>query len=266
MEGISQPLPQPSPPKRKRGLTIGIVFVVALITTLYFLLSSGRQPVKVGESLSFGIYVGGTRIGSLLERITESTVIENTKCYVAKYTLTTNGSARAGVLKFDERGRLRRAVIAQAENLSLKWRTEVGYFYDQGLMRVIVQDNRVPENYRENDVLIRFGSETVMLPEHVWYFLRFQPLGPHYRLELYLNLLPYANFNQKVALKVTREEDIETPAGRFSCWVLEGENTRLASWPIDKIWVSKNEKIVVKAIELQDSIQIEYSLLEVKLD
>jgi hypothetical protein len=257
---MSEP-PQP-PARRGRSLKIlALIAGAALAAAACLLLtSSEKQPVRVGESLDFAVYAGGTKIGTLSERISESAVVENASCYVARYTLTVGGSARAGVLKFDGEGRLRRAVVAQAENLSLRWRTEVGYSFSQGLMRVIVQDNRDPENYRENDLLVRFGSETVMLPEHVWYFLRFQPLGPGYRRELYLNLLPDAALNVRAALRVTGEERVETPAGRFSCWVLEGENTGLAPWPIDRIWVSKDRKIVVKAVEWVNGVQCEYVL------
>ena len=38
------------------------------------------------------------------------------------------------------------------------------------------------------------------------------------------------------------------------------ENTRLVPWPIDKLWVTKGERFVVKTIEWRDNIQVEYVL------
>lgn len=250
----------------KRGSRIGyrrLVLILACVAVLsiggHLLLSSRAPAIKVGENMSYGVYVGDRKVGSLTLRITGTTTVENAECYAARYLLTTGNVARAGELKFDGQGNLRRATIALAENLSLRWRTEVGYSFADRLMRVIVEDNRDPGNYRESDVYINLTAE-IMVPEHVWYLLRFEPLRKDYRREFHLNLLPDATLNVKAAIRVTGEEVIETPAGRFECWVLEGENTRLASWPVDKIWVAKNERLVARAVEWQDDIQIEYRL------
>lgn len=239
-------------------MIIILACVVVLSVGGYLFLTPG-PPIRVGENMVYGIYVGDSRIGSLTLRITGTVVVENAESYVARYSLVTDDVARVGELKFDKEGNLRRAAIAEAEDLSLKWKTEVGYSFADKLMRVIIMDNRNPENYWENDVFINLTAE-IMVPEHVWYLLRFESLHKGYRREFHINLLPDATLNVRAAIQVVGEEVIETPAGRFECWVLEGENTRLASWPIDKVWVAKDERLVVKAIEWQDNIQIEYTL------
>ena len=268
-ESSEQP-PQAEP--QKRGFRVGykhVAMILACVAVLgvggYLLLTSGAPPtgvggrIRVGENQTYGIYVGDSKIGSLTLRITGTTIVENAESYVARYSLVTGDTARVGELKFDKDGDLRRAVIAEAEDLSLKWRTEVGYSFADKLMRVIVWDNRNPENYWENDVYISLTAE-VMVPEHVWYLPRFESLHRGYRREFHINLLPDATLNVGAAIQVVGEEVVETKTGRFDCWVLEGENTRLASWPIDKVWVAKGERFVVKAIEWQNSTQVEYKL------
>ncbi|RLG57092.1 MAG: hypothetical protein DRN83_02620, partial [Hadesarchaea archaeon] len=168
---------------------------------------------------------------------------------------------RFGILKFDFNGNLRRAVTTEVEGEALKWRTEIGYSFSDKLMRVILEDNRDPENYIERDTYINLTAE-IMLPEHVWYLFRFEPLGDSYRHELYLNLLPDAFLNVKVAFHVVGEEELDTPAGSWSCWVIEGENTQLASWPVDKVWVDKERALVIKAVENQDGHEVVYLLEE----
>lgn len=264
-ELIEQPPQEEVGPTRRRfrlsykhaGLILGCM--VALAAGGYLLLTSKAPFIKVGENMTYGIYVGDSKIGSLTLRIAGTAIVENAECYVARYSLVTGNATRAGELKFDKDGNLRRAAIAEAENLSLKWRTEVGYSFADKLMRVIVEDNRDPENYWENDVFINLTAE-IMVPEHVWYLLRFESLHRGYRREFHINLLPNAVLNVRAAIRVVGEEAVKTPAGSFDCWVLEGENTQLASWPIDKLWVAKDEKLVIKAIEWQNTTQIEYIL------
>lgn len=252
------------PPKRGFRMNykhVAIILGCAVVLSVggYLLLISSPTFIKVGESMTYGIYIGGTKVGSLTSQITGTAPIEGVECYVAQYSLSTGSAARSGVLKFDKDGNLMRAAIAAAENLSLKWRTEVGYSFTDNLMRVVFEDNRTPENYRENDVYMNLTAE-IMVPEHVWYLLRFGPLHQYYRREFYINLLPDATLNVRAAFQVVGDEVVETQAGRFDCWVLEGENTQPTSWPIDKLWVAKSERVVVKAIEWLGDVQVEYIL------
>jgi len=257
-----RPIKRAKPPRR--GLRIGyksvaIILGCAVVLSVGYLLLTSRPPIRVGEKMTYGIYAGDAKIGLLTIQVTGTAVVEKVECFVARYSLVVGDTARAGELKFDWDGNLRRAVIAEAEKLSLKWRTEVGYSFAEELMRVIVEDNRDPENYQEKDAYIKLDAE-IMVPEHVWYILRFESLQQGYRREFHINLLPNATLNVRVTLKVVGWETVETPAGRFECWVLEGENTGLASWPIDKVWIAKDERFVVKAIEWQNNIQVEYVL------
>jgi len=260
---VEQPPPEGAKPPRGLRISyksVAMILGCAVAISVGYLLLTPRPPlIVIGESMTYGIYIRDAKIGSLTTKITGTALVENVESFVARYSLVVGGTARAGELKFDGDGNLRRAAVAEAENLSLKWRTEVGYSFAEELMRVIVEDNRDPDKYWENDVYIRLTT-VIMVPEHVWYLLRFE--SPHlgYRREFHVNLLPNAVLNVRVALKVVGGETVETPAGRFDCWVLEGENTRLASWPIDKLWVAKKERFVVRAIEWQDDIQLEYIL------
>ncbi len=245
-------------------------FAVSVFTCLIVLglgiahfLSSVSLPVRVGERQVYGIYCENTKIGTLIFQVIDTAVVENVNSFVSTYSLFSplSNEERSGTLKFDFNGNLRRAVIAEVGGGVLKWRTEVGYSFSDELMRVILEDNRDPENYIERDTYINLTAE-IMVPEHVWYFLRFEPLGSDYRHEFYLNLLPDALLSVKVAFHVAGEEEVNTPAGSWSCWVIEGENTQLASWPVDKIWVDKESALVVKAVENQSGYQVVYLLEE----
>lgn len=125
------------------------------------------------------------------------------------------------------------------ENGSLEWVTEISYFFSTGLMHVAVNDNRDPENYQEIDNYLAF-SERIMTPEHLLYLLRFVFFNLGYHQEFHLNLLPDATENLTIAMEVVDEEEIETQAGYFACWVLE-----------DKLWIAKDERLVIKAVKKQ---------------
>lgn len=213
----------------------------------------------IGENLVYGVYVDNEKIGTLSMEITGTSIVENVEMYVARYSFVFGDSARAGELKFDMEGRLWRAVVAVAENDSLIWRTEIGYSFVDELMRVVVEDNRVSDNYVENDFLL-YLTENIVAPEYIWYFFRFESLQRYYRREILINLLPDATYTVGAAFQVTGDETITTPAGNFDCWVLEGENTQLTAWPIDKLWVTKGGGLVVKGLETNDAIQYEYIL------
>lgn len=255
-------------PKRRRAqkkmlivgsLSLIILIIFCTVVGVLVLLQPPGCPVKVGENQTYSIYDGPTRRGSLTLRITNTETVENAECYVARYSLMVDETTRSGKLEFDKNGNLRDARIEEVENLSLKWRTEVNYSFAEALMRVIFQDNRNPEDYLKDVAYINL-TEEIMVPEHIWYLIRLESLHQGYRREFYINLLPNATFNTSAAIQVVGEETLETPAGRFDCWVLEGENTQLAPWPIDKLWVAKNERVVVKAVEDQAGAQIEYLL------
>ena len=117
------------------------------------------------------------------------------------------------------------------ENGSLEWVTKINYFFSTGLMHVTVNDNRDPENYQEIDNYLAF-SERIMTPEHLLYLLRFVFFNLGYHQEFHLNLT--------IAMEVVDEEEIETQAGYFACWVLE-----------DKLWIVKDERLVIKAVKKQ---------------
>ncbi len=247
----------------KFAIAIFICAVVFSVGAFYFLARGVSSPVRVGEQQVYGIYYQDTKIGTLTIQVNGTVVVENVESFVATYSLSfpTLDRARSGMLKFDAGGNLRRAVIAQAEENTLKWRTEVGYFFADGLMRVIVEDNRNPEDYMEEDTYINLTAE-IMVPEYAWYLLRFEPLNQDYRHEFYINLLPNAILNVRAAVQVTGEETVETPVGSWECWVLEGENTQLTSWPIDRIWVAKDSGLVVKGVKSQNGEEIIYLLEE----
>ncbi len=236
--------------------------VVLSISAIYFM-TQVVPPVRVGERQVYGVYYQDVKIGTLTLQVGSTAMVENVESFVATYSLSlhTFNKARSGTLKFDADGNLRRAVIAEVEENVVKWRTEIGYSFSDGLMRVIVGDNRNPEEYLENDVYINLTAE-IMVPEHVWYLLRFKSLDQNYRHEFYINLLPNAIFNVRVAVQVVGEETVETPTGSWDCWVLDGENTQLTSWPIDSIWVSKGNGLVIKAVENQGGDEITYVLEE----
>ena len=219
--------------------------------------------VYVGKRQVYGVYYHDTKLGTLTFQVGSTTVVENVESFIATYSLyfPILDKARLGTLKFDSDGNLRRAVIAEVESGILKWRTEIGYSFADGLMRVIVEDNRNPEGYSEEDTYVNLTAE-IMVPEHIWYLLRFESLSENYRHEFYINLLPDAVLNVRTAVQVVDGETVGTPAGTWDCWILEGENTQLTSWPIDKIWVDKGSGMVVKGMENQNGDGVVYLLEE----
>lgn len=232
---------------------------VALGTACIWYLTREAFPIWVGEEQNYGTYVKNGRVGTLTAWIEGMEKFDGVECYVARYMLTFGDTARAGRLKFDREGRLRHVKVALVENKALKWTTEVGYSPATDTMRVIIKDNRDPENYSESDDILRVPGET-LVPEYLWYLIRLERLQPGYRREFYLNCMPEAGTIFSAGVAVIGEEKIQTSAGLFDCWVVRGENTRLAPWPIDRVWVAKDGKFVVKAVELQDDIQFEYFL------
>jgi hypothetical protein len=228
---------------------VGFVLIFAIVACAIYLFTRGKAPFSVGEMQVYDVYYRDENIGSLTFRIADTGVVEGAKCYVARYSLILPrlDTARSGILKFDE-GNLRRAVIAEAEGRELKWRTEIGYSFAENRMRVIVEDNRDPENFKEKDVYIGLTAE-IRVPEHVWYLWRLEPLRLGYRREFHLNLFPDATLNVLSAFEVIGEERVQTPAGTFDSWVIEGKNTALVAWPVDRVWVAKKDGIVVKALE-----------------
>jgi hypothetical protein len=245
-----------------RKKIVGLI-LIAIVAGAVYLLTREEATFRVGEKQVYRVYYQGENIGSLTLQIEGTEIVEGVESYVAFYSLTLPGldKARSGRLKFDAVGNLRRAVIAEAEEGALKWRTEIGYSFAENLMRVIVEDNRDPENFKEEDTYIRLTAE-IMAPEHVWYLLRLEPLGFGYRREFHINLLPDATLNVRVAFKVVGEESVQTLAGTFDTWVIVGENTALAAWPIDRIWVEKGDGMVVKAVENQAGVLFVYELVE----
>ncbi|KXA99485.1 hypothetical protein AKJ42_03105 [candidate division MSBL1 archaeon SCGC-AAA261C02] len=65
-------------------------------------------------------------------------------------------------------GRWWRAVIAQAREDILEWMVEIGYSFRDGLIRVIVRNNRNSDNYREEDKIMNLSGENIMMTGHVW--------------------------------------------------------------------------------------------------
>ncbi len=225
------------------------------------------ENVRVGESQTYGIYVSGIKVGSLTSQITGTAIVGGVECYVARYGYVVGDGARWGELKFDNEGNLRRATVEWYENFSStdEWwndssylRTDVGYFSAGNRMDVIIEDNSGRYENRDDNNLL---PGEIMVPEHVWYLLRFESLYQGYRKEFFINALPDATQYVPVAFQVVGDNTLKTQAGDFDCWVIEGENTQLTSWPIDNLWVAKDTGVVVKAIELQDSVQFEYVLL-----
>jgi len=231
-------------------LTFGLA-VTATVCLCYFLSLSSGAPVKAGEHQTYGICTGDEKVGELSLQIDGEESVENVMCFVARYSLYLPrvDMARSGVLKFDGQGVLRRAVTAEAQAGALRWRTEIGYSPAEGLMRVIVEDNRNPDNFFENDWLMEL-PEKPAVGEFLWYLPRFTSLAQGSRIEANASLMPYATNLIHITLTVENEEIVETPAGSFECWFLTGENTCDIPWPIDRIWIDKKTKIVVKATEL----------------
>ena len=181
-------------------------------------------PIRIGENQTYGVYVGGNRLGTMVSWVEGTESFDDVQCYVARYSLTIGNAAQAGRMLFDQGGRLRYAKIAVADNEGLKWTTEIGYSPALGVMRVIVEDNRVPENYRVYDNTVVTPGE-VMVPIHPWYLFRVENLYSGYQRSFYVNSLPIATTVVPAKISVTGEEKVETPAGSFDCWTLQGENT-----------------------------------------
>ncbi|MEM2878776.1 MAG: hypothetical protein QXG10_04470 [Candidatus Hadarchaeales archaeon] len=232
------------------ALAIFVFAVFLLIIGMGLISKQDLLPIKDDENLVYGIYSGGERMGELKLWVEGRETVDNVECFVVRYSIyiPNDDRARSGVMKFDSRGTLRRVRIAEAEQNVLKWATEIGYF-KQGLMRVVVEDNRIPEAFSEKD-------ETILTPpdatvgEYVWYLIRFDDVGEGYSRRFGMSLMPDATTIVSSRISVSGEENVESPAGTFECWAMEGENTESVPWPVDRMWVSKKDGIVIKASEL----------------
>ena len=110
--------------------------------------------------------------------------------------------------------------------------TEIGYSYLLNVARVIVEDNRNPENYRELDNLLRLPGET-FVSECLWYLLRLEDLHLGYERGFYVHSLPEATLLGAASVEVTDEELVSTPAGNFDRRIVKGTNVT------DRLWIAK---------------------------
>lgn len=242
---------RPLPEMDRRSFTSPLfICIIILIIAALLVLRGPTHRIRVGEQQTYGIYSEDNKIGTLVIGVENVTSIENVEGYLARYSLEIGSIERLGELKFEKGIWPRHTNITLTENGSLEWATEISYSFSADLMYVIVKDNRDPENYRETDNYLAF-SERIMTPEHLWYILRFTSLHLGNRQEFYLHLLPDATENLTIAMEVVDKEEIETQAGYFVCWVLEGENTNPIHWPIDELWIAKGERLVIKAVKKQ---------------
>lgn len=245
---------QQLPEMERRSILSPLYICAILLIIALFLVRMWPEgpPIRVGERQTYGIYLDNidNKIGALEIGVENTTIIENVECYLVRYSLEVDGGKRSGQLEFEKGIWPKHTKITLTENESLEWDTEINYSFFTNLMHVVVKDNRDPDNYQEINNYLSF-SERIMTPEHLWYILRFGPFYQGYRQEFYINLLPDATENLTIAMEVVGEEEIETQAGYFVCWVLEGENTQPTQWPIDKLWIAKGERLVVQALENQ---------------
>ncbi len=215
--------------------------------------------IGVGEEMVYGVYVGGNRAGTMTFWVEGTESFDGVACYVGRYSMMVGDTVQAGRMVFDKQGRLRHAKIALVENRSLKWSTEIGYSRAVGVMRIIFEDNRNPENYSVTDNAVLMPGETV-LPAYLWYRLRMENLGLGYQLEFYINVLPQATTLVPARVAVRGEERVDTPIGRFDCWVIKGENTTSG------FWITKDRRLVVKAVEEAEGVSWLYVLEKHRLD
>ena len=253
-----QPPEKEAEPERRRfrldyrnvALILGCV---ALSVVGYLILTGPRGPIRIVEKQTYGVYAtGGNKIGTMVSWVEGTESFDGVGCYVARYSLTIGNAAQAGRMLFEKGGRLRHAKIAVADDEGLKWTTEIGYSPALGVMRVIVEDNRVPENYHVHDNTVATPGE-VMVPIHPWYLFRIENLYPGYQRSFFINALPMATTVVSAKISVTGEERVETPAGSFDCWALKGENAV-------NLWIAKGERLVVEAIEQVEGVSWTYVL------
>jgi hypothetical protein len=221
---------------------LGMVLIVALVSGS-LLLTPAPKPFRVGENLIYGAYLGGDRVGVMNFWIEGEETFGDARCYVVRYSLEVPvlNAARAGRLLIDGEGKLRHAKIAYAEGGALRWATEIGYSYALGVMRVIVEDNRAPENFSKKDDSVVIPGET-FVPAHLWYLLRTEEVEEGYERRFFVNLLPDATEVMRASVTIVGIEDIATPAGTFDAWVVEGENIA------EKLWIERGSGVVVKAV------------------
>lgn len=259
-----------NPTQGRFAVAVFICAVVTGVSVIYFLVPEVPFPIRLGERQVYGIYLGGNKVGTLELWVSGTVAVEGEELYISHYNLSYSDVLRSGLSKFDGMGRLHRFEATQRNGEDLEWRVEVSYLLSDNRMGVIIEDNRDPDNYRTADSYMSIEGVEIMMPEHVWYYLGFQELYPEYQYSLRLNLLPNPVVgsiapaqNTVVTLRVTGSETVETSVGSFECWMVEGgENTRLAAWPIDRIWVAKESGLVVKGIENQDGDELIFMLEE----
>lgn len=209
-------------------------------------------PIRVGENMVYGIYAGGSSIGTLNLWVDNTETFDGGETYVANYTLII-GTTTQGAMRVDENGRIRHAILVQASGGALSWATVIAYSYVLGMMRMIVEDNRVPENYGTSDTTYVMSVETTV-PIGLWYLLRADNMSIGRQRAFYINNLPEGLPLIPARTTVTGEETVQTPLGSFECWTVYGENTTA------NMWVAKDGSRIVKASETVDNITLTYTL------
>lgn len=234
---------------------IAVFVLICLAFTVFAMLflRVGKPPgLRLGERMTYGIYVGGTRVGSWEMGIEENmTTWENVRCYKASYSMALGRVQQGGWMEFDENGGLRHARVWYYLDNVPRWATEIAYFPTLKVMYVV--ENNYENNSCEN-AWVPMQRETT-IAEHLWYLLRTEPLKLGYSREFDLSAFPRATQLVPARVDVLREEKVETFAGTFDCWLISGQG------PFNRMWVEKGGRLVAMVQE-QSRGQTRVFLLE----
>jgi len=220
-------------------VALKLLVVVAACAGAYFLFLRETSAIRVGEELTYGVYLGENKVGVQVMRVNKLEEFQGARCYEATYALTVGRVAQVGQIIFDERGRLRSTSVAKGylselgELENVEWATKITCFLDLNKMNVKIT---YPDKVEEEDLSLPPALATA---EQLRYALRIERLRLGYYKEFNLSYFPNARVTGALALKVTGEEELETPAGSFECWVVEGSGAFAM-----RMWVAKDGRAV----------------------
>ncbi len=231
-------------------VSIAVTFLLVGVASGYLVApiiqtSSLSTPIRVGENIGYGIYAGANKVGTLTLWVDNIETFDGVPTYTARYSIVLTSAAQAGLLRIDNNGILRHARIVQAVGDGIQWSSEIYYSYIGGVMRVIYEDNRVPENYAQVDNSAVMGVNVeIAVPIHVWYMLRTTTLTTDYQKTFVTNILPEGTNAVISSFVVAGEETVSTAAlGSFSTWKVQGTST------FSNMWVTKDGSRIVKVEE-----------------
>lgn len=232
-----------------QGKDISSTTTLARVSTSFFnpvysLIVSGSPPLEIGQSMSYGMYSDGSKIGNFTISVAEKTTFQGRECFkvtsegsyqtenLAGFTITYSSSGYALV---DTSWNVKYCKSPFSMSISNGFTTEMSgtaeftYDYDARTMHVrMTSDNAT----MENEIA---WPEDISPPE--W------KVGSSRTYNFTTDNNPLT-----ITIEVAREESVTVPVGTFNCYVVEVTSSGAGAsyYPNATLWVDKQNHTLIQ--------------------